>query len=271
VNCSAIPKDLAESLFFGHVKGAFSGATSDKRGYFHNSGKGTIFLDEIADLPLPLQAKMLRVLEAGKLMPLGSSHEVPVDVRVVAATNADVQGEIAAGKFREDLYYRLARYVIELPPLRERREDIPALTEHFLKLLAREMGFDAPGISAEALTLLNGYGFPGNVRELRNVLERALIDAGGGNILPAHLHFTTRFATEKAEAQSKASSASPATSEEERILEFAQKNGSINNAQCRHLLAVGIHRAWYLLRKLNQQGRLQQESSGRWARYRIPG
>ena len=272
VNCSAVPKDLAESLFFGHLRGAFSGAALDKKGYFQNAENGTIFLDEVADLPLALQAKLLRVLEAGKLMPLGSSQELPINVRVVAATNADVQGEIAAGNFREDLYFRLARYIIELPPLRERREDIPALAEHFLATLAREMGFLQPPVSAEAMALLKSYEFPGNIRELRNVLERALIDSGGDMILPVHLRFATRPEAGKAAASAPAPvlAKNSATSEEEQILQFARQKGSINNAQCRHLLSVGIHRAWYLLRKLHQQGSLQQESSGRWARYRVP-
>ena len=265
VNCSAIPKDLAESLFFGHMRGAFSGASADKKGYFHNAEKGTLFLDEVADLPLPLQAKLLRVLESGRLMPLGSSQETAINVRVVAATNADVQAEIAAGNFREDLYFRLARYELEMPPLRERREDIPPLAEHFLSLLTREMGFDQAAVSAEAMTVLKGYDFPGNIRELRNVLERALIDSGGDAILPEHLRFAKRPEAVKAPG-----AGAHSASEEDKIVEFARQKGSINNAQCRQLLSVGIHRAWYLLRKLHQQGRLQQESSGRWARYRIP-
>ncbi len=272
VNCSAVPAELSESLFFGHVKGAFSGAASDRKGYFQNAHGGSLFLDEIADMPLPLQAKMLRVLESGKILPLGADKEQSIDVRVVAATNADLQGEIAAGKFRQDLYFRLARFVAELPPLRERREDIPLLIEHFVGVLALEMSMIRPGVAECAMAELRAYDYPGNVRELKNLVERALIECGGGEIRKGHLHFAyapTVDATSEAGLEH-GSNTPPSDTEEQRIIDYVRERTSINNTQCRELLGVGIHRAWYLLRKLQRSGVLLQDSSRRWASYRLP-
>lgn len=188
VNCSAVPGELSESLFFGHKKGAFTGADKDRSGYFELADGGTLFLDEIGDMPAALQAKLLRVLEDGEVMPVGAAKGKHVDVRVLAATNVDLQQGIADGRFRQDLYFRLARYTVESPPLRERREDIPTLAEHFLTLFAREMGYAAPQLSCEALMVLEDYAFPGNVRELKNIVERSLIESGGREIQPQHLH-----------------------------------------------------------------------------------
>ena len=145
VNCVAIPGELAESMLFGHVKGAFTGATADRRGYFDLADGGTIFLDEIGDMPMSLQVKLLRVLEDGFITPVGAAEGRKVDVRVIAATNADLAARIAAGTFREDLYFRLARYPVTTPPLRERLEDIPMLVAHFLNVFAAEMGRRRPG------------------------------------------------------------------------------------------------------------------------------
>ena len=279
VNGSAIPGELAESLFFGHVRGAFSGAAADKKGYFENAHGGTLFLDEIADMPLNLQSKLLRALESGRILPLGAAREKAVDVRILAATSADFQAEIAAGKFRQDLYFRLARFVAEVPPLRDRREDIAALAENFLKMSAQEMGLLKPGLSQEALRALAAYDYPGNIRELRNIIERALIESGGGDILCEHLFFLHR--SEAAEMGGVLRSAAqphpsttpglktPVLAEQERILAYVREHGSINNTQCRELLGVGIHRAWYLLRKLQRNGALQQDNSRRWAQYRL--
>lgn len=188
VNCSAIPAELAESLFFGHVRGAFSGADSDRPGFFELAHGGTLFLDEIGDMPLGLQAKLLRVLEEGKVLPVGAQTEKPVNVRVVTATNIDLQEYIRAGRFREDLYFRLARYPIRVPSLRERHEDIPLLARHFVQALAEESGIEAQELSAEVLQMLSGYDYPGNVRELRSVVERAVIESDGGAIRPQHVH-----------------------------------------------------------------------------------
>jgi DNA-binding NtrC family response regulator len=187
VNCVAIPSELAESMLFGHLKGSFTGATADRKGWFELADGGTLFLDEIGDMPAALQAKLLRVLEDGEIMPVGASQSKRVDVRVISATNADLGVKIASGEFRQDLYFRLARFIVETAPLRERPEDIPLLCAHFLQLFAGEMGLAAPALSPEALAWLSSYAFPGNVRELKNLIERALIASGGRTIERKHV------------------------------------------------------------------------------------
>ena len=189
VNCSTIPKELAESTLFGHVRGAFTGANQSRKGHFELASGGTLFLDEIGDMPLELQPKLLRVLEEGCFTPLGGTAEKRVDVRILAATNQDLPKKIAAGNFREDLYFRLARFPVTVPPLRERKEDIPLLVEHFLRTFGAEMGIEHPKISVESLDSLKAYHFPGNVRELKNIIEHALILSGRDEILLQHLHF----------------------------------------------------------------------------------
>jgi DNA-binding NtrC family response regulator len=188
VNCSAVPHELADSLFFGYSKGAFTGADSDRIGYFEIADGGTLFLDEIGAMPLDLQAKLLRVLEDRKVLPVGAKTHRPVDVRILSATNADLDSNIHKGEFRQDLYYRLAGYPVQIPPLRERKEDIPLLVQHFLALIAAEMGLHQPGITPDAIRVLSNHGFPGNIRELKNIIERALIDSEGQTIEPAHLN-----------------------------------------------------------------------------------
>jgi DNA-binding NtrC family response regulator len=179
-------------MLFGHLRGAFTGATADRKGWFELADGGTLFLDEIGDMPPALQPKLLRVLEDREVVPVGGSQPRRVDVRVVAATNADLHERIAAGAFREDLYFRLARYLVEIPPLRERVEDVPVLAEHFLRLLSNEMGVPAPGLTPAAIQLLEGYAFPGNIRELKNMIERALIESAGEPIEPVHLRLIGR-------------------------------------------------------------------------------
>lgn len=188
VNCAAIPHELADSLFFGHVRGSFTGATSDKPGYFQLADGGTLFLDEIGDMPLDLQAKLLRALEEGAVMSVGGSAEDAVDVRVVSATNADLQAAIREGGFRQDLYYRLAGFPVSVPALRERQDDIPLLVQHFLQMLADEMRVPVATVTEAALAALKAHAFPGNIRELKNIVERALIESGGADIEPKHLH-----------------------------------------------------------------------------------
>jgi DNA-binding NtrC family response regulator len=190
VNCVAIPSELAESMLFGHLKGSFTGATADRKGWFELADGGTLFLDEIGDMPAPLQAKLLRVLEDGEITPVGAAQSRQVDVRVISATNADLAAKIAAGAFRQDLYFRLARFIVQTPPLRERPEDIPLLCEHFLQLFAEEMGMAPPALVPEALAWLSAYAFPGNVRELKNLIERALIASGGKVIERKHVQVT---------------------------------------------------------------------------------
>jgi DNA-binding NtrC family response regulator len=173
VNCSAIPADLIESELFGHVRGAFTGAVSDSSGLFRGANDGSLFLDEIVELPTTLQAKLLRVLQDMEVRPVGATKSIPVDVRVVAATNRDLEQAMAQGALRQDLYYRLDVVRVSLPPLRERREDIPALVHHFIRRFNAKLRRTVRGISPEALAALVTHDFPGNVRELENIVERA--------------------------------------------------------------------------------------------------
>jgi len=173
VNCSAIPPDLLESEFFGHVRGAFSGAVADALGLFRGANQGTIFLDEIAELSPALQVKLLRVLQEMQVRPVGSTKAYPVDVRVIAATNRDLDRAMVDGTFRQDLFYRLNVVRVSLPSLRERLDDIPALVSHFLRRFNRRFRREVRGIAPEALAALTAYDFPGNVRELENLVERA--------------------------------------------------------------------------------------------------
>lgn len=179
VNCAALPESLLESELFGHEKGAFTGAVRRRTGRFQAADGGTIFMDEIAEMSPAVQAKLLRVLESSAFEPLGSSDTIRVDIRVIAATNRSLKSEISEGRFREDLYYRLAVVPIHLPPLRERREDIPPLAGRFLKLYGDRLGRDIAGLSTDALDALLGYDWPGNVRELENFIERAVIVCSG--------------------------------------------------------------------------------------------
>jgi formate hydrogenlyase transcriptional activator len=175
VNCSAVPDSLFESEFFGHVKGAFTGALKDKPGRFELADGGTLFLDEIGDVPLAMQAKLLRVLQEQELERIGDTCTRKVNVRVIAATNSDLKKEVDAGRFRQDLFYRLSVFPIEIPPLRERREDIPLLATHFMKQSARRMNRPTPRVTPATMSQLTAYDWPGNVRELQNAVERAVI------------------------------------------------------------------------------------------------
>jgi two-component system, NtrC family, response regulator PilR len=174
VNCGALPEALMESELFGHEKGAFTGATGRHVGIFREADGGSVLLDEVGELPTSLQVKLLRVLQERRVRPVGSTQEVDVDVRLIAATNRDVEASVAEGRFRQDLYYRLNVIRIELPPLRNRRDDVAALIERFVRRFAREMGKDVAGLSPDALRALESYSFPGNVRELENMIERAV-------------------------------------------------------------------------------------------------
>ncbi len=175
VNCAAIPSELIESELFGHVKGSFTGAIKDKQGKFELANNGTIFLDEIGDMSLVAQAKVLRALQESKVSPVGSDKEIKVDVRVLAATNKNMQKEIEAGKFREDLYHRLSVIEIYVPPLDERKEDIQLLVRHFAKVISEEHGTAQKEFSADAVKALENFSWTGNIRELRNVVERLII------------------------------------------------------------------------------------------------
>jgi transcriptional regulator with GAF, ATPase, and Fis domain len=188
VNCASIPKELFESEFFGHARGAFTGAIKDRAGRFEAAEGGTLFLDEIGEVPLDLQSKLLRVLQEKRYERVGEDRTRLADVRIIAATNRDLKQAVAAGRFREDLYYRLNVFPIQVPPLRERMEDVPLLAKHFVELSAKELGCPKPRLTRAAIAKLQNYHWPGSIRELRNVIERAVIISRGGALdfdLPA--------------------------------------------------------------------------------------
>jgi DNA-binding NtrC family response regulator len=187
INCGALPESLLESELFGHVKGSFTGAVKDKPGLFAASENGTFFLDEIGETTAATQVKLLRVLQHREVIPVGATEPIPIDTRLIAATNRNLEDEIARGTFRNDLFYRLNVISIEIPPLRERRDDIPLLAESFLAEVARKRGEQPKKLSADALAQLQEYSWPGNVRELENAIERAVILANNGTINPSAL------------------------------------------------------------------------------------
>ena len=187
VNCAGIPETLMESEFFGHTAGSFTGASKARQGLFAEAEGGSLLLDEIAEMPLPLQAKLLRILQDGRIRPIGSNKEQQVDVRIIAATHQDLSGEVKEGRFREDLFYRLETFTLEVPPLRDRAEDIEMLAGRFLTRFATNMGKRIHGFSDEAMALLRSYPFPGNIRELQNAIERAVTFCSGERITPEHL------------------------------------------------------------------------------------
>jgi len=200
VNCAAIPDNLIESELFGYVRGAFTGAERDKPGRFQLADGGTIFLDEIGDLPQSLQAKLLRVLEDREFYPLGSRRTHKVDVRIVSATNRDLEKLVKKNQFRQDLYYRLNVMQIKLPPLKERREDLPLLISHIARKLNADREKPPPGISEEVMDILLNFDYPGNVRELENILEHALIICSDEIIKPEHLPVVLKKRTVSPEA-----------------------------------------------------------------------
>jgi two-component system, NtrC family, response regulator AtoC len=197
VNCAALPETLLESELFGHEKGAFTGAIERRKGHFEMADKGTIFLDEIGEMSLNTQKKLLRILQQGEFQRVGGSATISVDVRVMAATNKDLEQEVAAGNFREDLYYRLNVIVIESPPLRERMDDLPILVAHFLEKYRYNNNRAPSKISEEALQLLMKYNFPGNVRELENIIERAVVLSQGRMLGPEHLILNEHMARDR--------------------------------------------------------------------------
>jgi transcriptional regulator with GAF, ATPase, and Fis domain len=195
VNCAALSSDLIESELFGHEKGAFTGATEQREGRFELADGGTLLLDEIGELPLGTQAKLLRALQHQEFERVGGSRTIEVDTRILAATNRDLEAEVEAGQFRDDLYYRLNIFPIELPPLRERTGDVPLLAEHFCEMYASRTGKDIAGLSANARAILEGYDWPGNVRELANIIERAVILARGDRLRAEHLSISDSSGT----------------------------------------------------------------------------
>jgi two-component system response regulator PilR (NtrC family) len=187
INCGGIPETLMESELFGHKKGSFTGATQDKKGLFESAHTGTVFLDEIGELSVPIQVKLLRAVQEKAFKPVGGNEDVFVDIRIISATNKDLEKEVIAGNFREDLFYRLNVIEIKIPPLRERKADLRALAQHFLEKYSKEMNKEITKFSSYALDLLNKYDFPGNIRELENLLERSVALSTTNIILPDSL------------------------------------------------------------------------------------
>ena len=193
VNCGAIPESLLESELFGHRKGAFTDAAQDHKGLFSEADGGTLFLDEVGELPLPLQVKLLRALQEEEIRPVGDTRTLKVDVRVVAATVRNLEAEVAAGRFREDLFYRLQVFPVTLPPLRERPEDVPLLVRHFIESTRRRLGIQVLGITSQALNALVAHEWPGNIRELENTIEHAMVLSDGGEIDVGALPGSVRY------------------------------------------------------------------------------
>ena len=187
INCAAIPETLLESELFGYKKGAFTDAKSDKKGLIFEANEGTLFLDEITEMPLTLQAKLLRVIEEREVRPLGDTNSYPIDVRIISTSNRDIASLIQQGRFREDLYYRLKVIDIEMPPLRERKEDIPILVQHFIHKFSKELKKAVSSVSEDALKILLNYSWPGNIRELENIIQRAITLSQHEVILPEDL------------------------------------------------------------------------------------
>ncbi len=248
INCSAIPADLLESELFGHVRGAFSGAQSDRVGKFQAADEGTLFLDEIGDMDVRLQPKLLRVLQEGVIEPLGTNRRIPVDVRIVASTNRDLDAAMREGKFREDLFFRLSVFQVRLPPLRERADDVVALAEAFLAEFGRELGRPALRLEPVAAELLRGYAWPGNVRELRNVMERAAV-LSRGSVDDALLRsFLTAAPSGAGSTRSHDLEQAIAELERRMILDALAASGNDKAAAAR-LLGIGERTLWTKLKK----------------------
>jgi DNA-binding NtrC family response regulator len=266
INCSAIPDTLMESELFGHEKGAYTGAATRRAGCFELAHGGTLFLDEIAEMPALLQAKLLRVLEERKVRRLGGSADFPVDVRVLAATNKDPFAAIQAGEFREDLLYRLNVISVNLPPLRERKEDLPLLAQHLVNLLADKHGRPARFLSPAALAVLQAHDWPGNVRELRNAIERAVVICPGEEILRVHLapdSLDQRAAT-RANGDMVSFSVGTALDEVERILILRTLNKTGNNkTRAAELLGLSLKTLHNKLNSYRAQGLLPAAGGGR--------
>jgi len=260
VNCGAIPKDLVANTLFGHERGAFTGALQQQKGVFEEADGGTVFLDEIGELPPAAQASLLRVLEVGAFSRVGSNRELQVDVRIVAATHRDLEAMAEEGTFRSDLYYRLSGVVIELPPLRERQDEIEPLSRRFLHAANKANGRRAEGISPEALALLKAYSWPGNVRELRNVIERAVVVTQGALIGPEDLPARVRTGGRSPEARPGQASALETPEPEQarekvhqfeaRMLQEALAASGWNRAEAARKLGIPVRTLSYRLKVL---------------------
>ncbi len=254
VNCGAIPAELMESEFFGHLKGSFTGATSDKAGLFQAAEGGTLFLDEVADLPLPMQVKLLRAIQEKAVRPVGAQQELSIDVRILSATHKDLAALVKSGQFRQDLYYRINVIALAVPPLRERREDIPLLVDHLLARIAARWQTPAPRMAEDALAALADYPFPGNVRELENILERAMTLCEGEVIHAADLQLDAAPAPLAADDDSGVAVSQGLdpyldTREREAILRALEQT-RYNKTQAAKLLGISFRALRYRLKKL---------------------
>jgi two-component system NtrC family response regulator len=277
VNCSALPETLLESELFGHEKGAFTGADRPKIGRFEQASGGTLFLDEVGEMSPAIQAKLLRVLQERKIERLGGVKPVDVDVRILTATNRNLERMVQEGTFREDLYYRLKVVTMTIPPLRERREEIPILAELFVKQLGHEMGRGAMGIEPAVLDRLFHHSWPGNVRELRNVIQRAIVLCEGDDIRPTHIVLETKAppahvvrgpATTDAREQPAASDG--ALNERQlRVLEILQREGSITNRQYFEIVGVSRRTGLRDLTDLIDRGLILRHGRRKGASYRL--
>ena len=237
VNCGAIPSELMESEFFGHTKGSFTGAVSDKEGLFQAANGGTLFLDEVADLPLPMQVKLLRGIQEKAIRPIGGQQEISVDVRILSATHKDLAKEVELGNFRQDLFYRINVIELSVPSLRERVEDIPILADSLLARIAEEYEMEVPKISSDAVETLQSYNFPGNVRELENILERAITLCDNDVITAEDLQLggavldsaKNEVPETSPEPQDEATIESPATGEDARKLSLPEDEESLDS------------------------------------------
>lgn len=266
VNCGAIPENLMESEFFGYKKGAFTGASQDKQGFFQAAHSGTLFLDEVAELPLAMQVKLLRVIQEKSVRQVGSNDEIPIDVRIINATHQDLNQLVAAGDFRQDLFYRLAVIELKMPSLREMRDDIPLLATEILTRLTKPMQVSPPRLSFDALKALQSYSFPGNVRELENILERALALTSGDEIRAEDLQLGTREDAQTISKQDlvglRASTPLPdylERIEKEAILEALEKT-RYNRTAAARLLGITFRAMRYRMDKLGIKDDLDPKS-----------
>jgi two-component system response regulator PilR (NtrC family) len=250
INCGAIPTELMESEFFGHRKGSFTGAVTDKTGLFRTAEGGTLFLDEVADLPLHMQVKLLRVIQEKSIRPVGQPDEEPVDVRILSATHRNLAELVAAGQFREDLYYRINVIELRVPPLRERGEDILMLAHHILQRLCAEQGTELPGLSAQAQAVLLEYPFPGNVRELENILERALTLCSDGLIDVDDLQLRSQHAATVPPADADATLGTQLEEIEREAIVRALEQTRYNKTAAAKLLGMSFRALRYRIKKL---------------------
>jgi len=248
INCGAIPAELMESEFFGHKKGSFTGATSDKEGLFAAANGGTLFLDEVADLPLNMQVKLLRAIQERAIKPIGEQREQSVDVRIISATHKDLTAEVYAGRFREDLFYRLNVIELSVPPLRDRNDDIPLLANHFLEKIAQNWNSDKKQLSSAAMESLINYPFPGNVRELENILERSVTLSEGIIILPEDLALPQKK-TSTREAPSGENLASSLAGQERAAIMEALQATRWNKTAAAKQLGMTLRQLRYRLKK----------------------